>query len=273
MHGIEKDTCTSTYFRNDKKAITFNSNSRSKCAGCAFCGTYSLTEDDNYDFKSKDNIKEYFNKLLLDNEINSMRDLEDVTICTGCFDSENQLVNHILLVNEAFKEMDFSGRINYIGSQLRDYEKIKKVYHELGDFGLYLTIEKFLDREKYMRPEKANLTLDMANDLLKYTSNIGISSTFLYILGLEDLDVIKKYFQYFKDSINKFPIVQIYQDYTPEQEQYRCESAKDIKYYLEARKIINDIFSNSKLEHRLWESFRGINYDKNIGGVLCKKKV
>ena len=52
VSDIEKDTCTSTYFRNNKRAITFNSNSRSKCAGCKFCGTYSLTDDDDLDFST-----------------------------------------------------------------------------------------------------------------------------------------------------------------------------------------------------------------------------
>ena len=50
ISSIEKDTCLSTYFRNNKKVITFNSNSRSKCIGCKFCGTYSLTDEDVYDF-------------------------------------------------------------------------------------------------------------------------------------------------------------------------------------------------------------------------------
>ena len=41
----------------------------------------------------------------------------------------------------------------------------------------------------------------------------------------------------------------------------RVEQAKDIAYYLEAKKIINDIFKDSQLNIKLWESFRGI-YDK-----------
>ena len=64
--------------------------------------------------------------------------------------------------------MLFNGSINYIGSQLRDYDKIKMLSNEIDDFGLYLTIEKFLDREKFMRPEKASLTIDKAKELLGY---------------------------------------------------------------------------------------------------------
>ncbi|GAB4026596.1 MAG: hypothetical protein Fur0011_2730 [Candidatus Microgenomates bacterium] len=41
-----KDTCTDSYWRGGKKHLTLNSNSRSNCRGCAFCGTYSLEDDD-----------------------------------------------------------------------------------------------------------------------------------------------------------------------------------------------------------------------------------
>ncbi len=43
---MEKDTCTDSYWRGGKKYLTLNSNSRSNCRGCAFCGTYSLEDDD-----------------------------------------------------------------------------------------------------------------------------------------------------------------------------------------------------------------------------------
>ena len=202
-----------------------------------------------------------------------MQQIKDVTICTGCFNSEDDLIKHLLLVNESFKEMDFDGRINYIGSQLRDYDKIKILKQEIDKFSLFLTIEKFLDREKIMRKEKASLTIPKAKDLLAYTKSLGITSTFLYILGLENLDVVSKYFTYLKDSVNKFPIIQVFQDYTNEQEQYRVHEAKDIRYYLEARRIINEIFKNTNLTPEYWECFRSLYYDdKNkLGFEKCKK--
>lgn len=271
---IEKDTCTSTYFRNNNKCITFNSNSRSKCVGCKFCGTYSLDEDDGYDFSKKENIIRYFDNLLKTNNIEGMEKIENVTICTGCFKNEDDLVNHLLLIKSAFNNMNYNGSINYIGSQLRDYDKLKVLKDELGDFGLYLTIEKFLDREKFMRPEKASLTLEKAKDLLAYSKSLGITSTFLYILGLEPLDVVTKYFNYFKDSINKYPIVQVFQDYTKEQEQYRCMEAKNIEYYLKARKEIEGILANSSLNPKLWECYRSLYYEEPEKGVYsrCRKK-
>lgn len=272
VSGIEKDTCTSTYFRNNKKVITFNSNARSQCAGCKFCGTYSLGEDDNYDFSKKENIINYFNNLLSQNDIASMADIENVTICTGCFENEDELIKHLLLLSEAFNELGFNGSLNYIGSQLRSYDKIKMISETIPNFGMYLTIEKFLEREKFMRPEKASLTLDKAHDLMSYTSELGITTTFLYILGLEDIETVKKYFEYLSDSINKYPIVQVFQDYTPQQEKYRCEEAKDVAYYLEARRIIEQIFQDTTLNPKLWESFRSLYYQDKPKGLVLKNE-
>ena len=260
VFGIEKDTCTSTYFRNNKKAITFNSNARSQCRGCAFCGTYSLDENESV-FTTKGDIIQYFDQLLKENDIDRMKEIESVTLCTGCFESEDDLVQHILLVNEAFKEMGYAGSLNYIGSQLRDYDKLQMIRDHVGDFGLYLTIEKFLDREKYMRKEKASLTLPEAKDLLAFSSSLGMTTTFLYILGLEPIEVVDQYFNYFKDSINKFPIVQVFQNYTASQEQYRCSEAKDVEYYLKARKHIDEIFSDTPMNPKLWECFRSLYYE------------
>lgn len=275
VYGVEKDTCLSTYFRNNKKVITFNSNSRSKCVGCKFCGTYSLTDEDVLDFNTEENIRDYFTKLLIANNIESMNNIENVTICTGCFESEDKLIDHLLLVNDTFKSMDFNGSINYIGSQLRDYNKIKLISDKIDHFGLYLTLEKFLDREKFMRPEKANLTIDKAKDLLEYYSSLGITTTFLYILGLEKLEIVEYYFNYLKNSINKFPIVQVFQNYTPYQEQYRCDEAKNVEYYIKARKLIDKIFEEKQeMQPKTWECFRSLYFDDNKkyeGKVRCRK--
>lgn len=271
--GIEKDTCLSTYFRNNKKAITFNSNSRSKCVGCSFCGTYSLTDEDVLEFNTEKNVRDYFTRLLKDNNIEGMKDIESVTICTGCFENEDKLIEHLFLVNNAFKNMGYKGDLNYIGSQLRDFDKIKMVSENINNFGMYLSLEKFLDREKFMRPEKASLSIEGAKELMSYCSSLDITTTFLYILGLENLETVKYYFNYLKDSVNKFPIVQVFQDYTSYQENFRCAEAKDVEYYLKARQIIDDIFKKENINPKLWECFRSLYFEdkKERGMARCKK--
>ena len=271
ISNIEKDTCLSTYFRNNKKAITFNSNSRSKCIGCKFCGTYSLSDDDVIIFDSKEKVQKYFNNLLHKNQIATMGDIEDITICSGCFENENKLIEHLLMVSESFKEMGFNGRLNYIGSQLRNYNKISMLKNNIGNFGIYFSIEKFIDREKFMKPEKSSLTMEKAKELMNYCTKLDITTTFLYILGLEKIETIEYYFSYLKDSINKFPIVQVFQDYTINQEQYRIPEAKDIEYYLKARETINNILKDKEYSPNSWECFRSLYFKDKKTKELIKK--
>lgn len=262
---LEADTCTATYFRNDKKTITFNSNSRSKCTGCKFCGTYNLKEDDNYNFTNEKSIKSYFQNLLSENKIETMSKIENITICTGCFDNENMLFEHLMLLNETFNNMNFKGTLGYIGSQLRDINKIKKIIEETNNFAMLLSIEKFTKRDQYMKKEKASLSLEQAKEILSYCKALKAQSTFLYILGLEDYEVMKKYFTYFKESINKFPIVQIFQNYEKIHESYRTNAAKEIEYYLKARELINDTFKDIEYKREEWECYRSLYYNNENG--------
>ena len=77
---------------------------------------------------------------------------------------------------------------------------------------------------------------------------------------------------YFKGSINKFPIVQVFQDYTLEQEKYRCEEGKNVEYYLKARKILDEIFSDTELSPKLWECFRSLYHAKDSDVRVRKLK-
>ena len=50
---LEKDTCDTTYFRKNMTEMTLNSNARSKCSGCKFCGSYNLEAKDQYHLTDK----------------------------------------------------------------------------------------------------------------------------------------------------------------------------------------------------------------------------
>ena len=270
---IEKDTCTSTYFRKGNQAITLNSNFRSKCAGCKFCGTYSLENTENENLTSKQAIIECFEKLIEENNLVDLSNLIQITVCTGCFKSETDLVSHLILLKNTLKQFNFTGKINYIGSQLRSFEQLERIKKEIGDFSLYITTERFTEREKFMRSEKASLNLDETIKLLDKAISLGFTASILYILGLEDLEIVKKNFEKIIPHINKFPDIQIYQDYTPEQENYRCKEAKDFKYYLRARKFFEESFEKTPLRPRSWENYRSLFYTTfGKEKYLCERK-
>lgn len=270
---MERDTCSETYFRKNKQAMTLNSNSRSTCAGCRFCGTYKLSSEERENFSNEDEIVSFIGDLLKENDLNDLKQMESITVCTGCFKTERDLVSHLILLRKAFDRFNFNGEIRYIGSQIQTMDSLYRIKDEIGKFGLLVTTEKFVGREEIMRKEKANLTLELSKEFLRKAGDLGFESTFLYILGLEELKIVKKYMEYMKDSVNKFPIVQIYQNYTRSQEDYRCKEAKNLEYYLKARKMLEEIFYEEYFSPESWENYRSLYYTEFKGNPYKKVRI
>ena len=199
--------------------------------------------------------------------------MESITVCTGCFKTEEDLINHLILLKKAFDRFYFEGSIRYIGSQIQNMDSLYKIKDEIGKFGLLVTTEKFVGREEIMRPEKSRLTLNLTKEFLKKADELGFEATFLYILGLEDLNVFEKYMEYMKDSVNKFPIVQIYQNYVNSQENYRCMDARKLDYYLKARQILERIYKEEHFTPESWENYRSLYYTKFKGKEYKKVRI
>ena len=65
----------------------------------------------------------------------------------------------------------------------------------------------------------------------------------------------------FAPHFNRFPVVQVMQNYLSSQEQYRVkDAAEDVEYYLKARKTLEDIFKDTDLRPRTWENYRSVFY-------------
>lgn len=260
VFDVEQDTCDSTYFRRNKTALTLNSNMRSQCKGCKFCGSYNLDPADMTDLNNETKLSKYIEMVLKENNMSSFNDLVRITICTGCFEDENKLVEHILMVKRVFGKYGFNKRIRYIGSQLRSDHAMRTICDEVGAFSLTFTAECFSRRNDIMRKEKGDLKVADIVAYLEKAQKYDFSTNYLYILGLDSLDVMKTGMESLKDCINRFPGVQILQNFTPEQEEQRIPEAKNIEYYLQARKIVEQIHGKEKYRPRSWENYRGLFY-------------
>lgn len=259
IFDIEKDTCDSSYFRRNKTEITLNSNMRSQCHGCTFCGTYNLDPDDKVDMSDEGKIADFVVDYMKRNKVNDLSDLLRVTICTGCFSDEMELVKHIISVYRVFKEFGFSNRIHYIGSQIRSDEAMQVIKDSIPFFSLSLTVECFSKREIRMRKEKASLDIDTIHEILSKSLSKGFSTKYLYIVGLDTIEDLRKGIITLADCVNRLPLFQIMQNYVEAHEYERVQEARDIEYYLEARKIIESIFGLN-MKPRSWENYRGLFY-------------
>ena len=260
IFDIEKDTCDTTYYRRNKTEMTLNSNMRSQCEGCTFCGTYNLEPEDRIDMSDENKISAFLDRYLKENQMNDLSNLVRVTVCTGCFSDEMKLIEHILKIYKVFNKYGFNKRIRYIGSQIRTKEAMDIIQKIIPFFSLSLTVECFTNRELRMRKEKASLDMNGIKSVLKNSLEHNFSTNYLYIIGLDELSIFEQGVRELYNLINRLPVFQVMQNFINEHEEQRVCEAKELEYYLKARKIIESIFEKTNLKPRSWENYRGLFY-------------
>ncbi len=254
---IEEDTCSDSYWRGNKTHLTLNSNSRSNCRGCEFCGTYSLRDDDKA-LNTPEALRRKAEELCIEAG-HDLSTVESVGVVTGCFPNEENLVEHLRMVRQVFSEYGFTKELRYIGSQLRNPENLALLSSE-GPFALYLTVESFTRREELMKQLKSSLNLNMGRDLFRIAKSLGIDTTFLYIAGLDDLDNMRQEFPKYRGLITRLPLAQTFQAYVPSQLEKRNPAAASLNYFFETRKIIEKAFPD--LRPQAFSNYRGLWYTK-----------
>jgi hypothetical protein len=251
---IENDTCEDTYLRKGGTVLSLNSNNKSACAGCAFCGAYSL-EAREETLTDGERLDRKVRELIRASGKSDISHLESIGVVTGCFRSEEEAFGHLLLVRGVFGNHGFRGEINYLGSQITSPWAIDALARD-GRYGLYLTVECFDRRERFLRPSKAAVSLDRGRNILHYAKSQGLETTFLYILGLDPLERIAEEFPKYVGTLTRHPIVNLLQIYTPRQTAVRHPDAMGFEYYLDGRSIIEEAMAPTGLRPRTWENYR-----------------
>ncbi len=278
LHKVEEDTCDNTYFRRYVNLfgkeigteLTLNSNSRSNCAGCKFCGTYKLDPEDREEkgLTAPEKLRKKLNKVVMDEGVTDLSHLLGIGIVTGCFRDETETLEHLLMINDvARKDFNFQGEIKYIGSQIRSKDSIKKLSEYASPFGLLLTVECFTRRKAMLKAAK-QMSLEDGREILAEAKSKGMSTTILYILGLDPLEVFEKEISLYKEIVTKMPIINTMQEYIKGQRKLRSPDANRIEYYLNSRKILESEYKDTGLIPNIWENYRGIFFTEYNGEKL-----
>jgi len=280
---ISEDTCDTTYFRkyikyNEKKIgteLTINSNSRSSCKGCKFCGTYNSASKDSgkNNLLNIKNLKTKLNEILENEKLNDFSHLEEVGIVTGCFKGEEETLEHLLMLNDVLrKEYSFAGELEYVGSQIRSEKIIETLAKYAKPATISLTIECFTRRDDILKSSKT-ISLEKSREILENSVKKGIGTSFIYIAGLDPLNILEEEFYKYQPLVTKMPIVNTLQEYVPGQFRIRDATANKIEYYLECRRIIENVFRNTNLKPHVWENYRGLFFTSFKGEKLDGIKI
>ncbi len=261
--GIAKDltldTCESSYQRGPN-LLNFNSRSRSNCGGCTACvhnyhNLYDSTVlKDKKQLRTKNDIKEFFDRIQID-----IAKLVQIAVVTGLFESEEAIVEHMDLINQVAKKRGFEGELMYFGCQVNS-EKALQQLSDLGKFSLIYALDNFTKREKLLSKTKSLITLETARNTLLKAKDKGINTSIAYIAGIDPLEDAVKGFKYLKDSLTRFPVINIYQTQTLSQSKILDINAKYLEYYLNSRIEIEKIFKDTNYRPKRWENYRPLWY-------------
>lgn len=260
---IHPDTCSETYIRNSGRAMTLNSNSRSSCRGCKFCGTFSLIPEEFSNLLLEENLRKAAEGFLREGLVKSYIEMESIGVVTGCFRTDELCLQHLLMVQKVFGEFGFAGEIRYIGSQIRTTEAVDQLA-EAGKFSLYQTVECFERREMLMKRRKSGVSLQQHIDILGHAKAKGLNTSMLYILGLDGLPAIDTHFREFLPVLTRHPLINLMQVYQPHQVALRHQDAHSLDYYLQARQIVEGIFSPT-LRPLGYDNYRSPWYSEYAG--------
>ena len=277
IDGVEEDTCDSTYWRRFETIegkikgteLTINSNSKSFCSGCEFCGTYNLNPKDQEekDLSTPKKVRKKIEALLDETGVEDLSHLVGAGIVTGCFPDEEMTLYHLNMLHDVLRqEYGFKGELKYIGAQIRSKKSLESLAAH-GPTGIAQTVECFTRRDELLQPKK-RITLDHSREILAKAKDLGITTSILYIMGLDNLDIFQEEMEKFIPHLTKMPLINTLQEYLPGQSKLRVQEARSMEYYLKARKIMEKIAVPFNFKPNVWENYRGLWFTGYDGGNL-----
>ncbi|GHT68551.1 hypothetical protein FACS189452_08440 [Bacteroidia bacterium] len=252
ISDIKEDTCEVFYTRKNDKVLCFNPNNRSSCkGGCRFC-YQPMAHDTQY--ISSDMLLNTFKEWLQNNNFPNLSHLEQIAVITGCFPTEQIVVEFLLKLREVTQILGFRNEILYFGI-ISNLENIK-ILSKIKPFKICFTVECFENRDIILS-QKKNLELPILIALMDKAIENGIITTFSYVLGLDSVESFKENMVLLKNYINSFPVISLFQTDNI-REKYKHKEALNIEYYLKCRKYIEKFFADTNLKPNSWNNYRSL---------------
>ena len=261
-YEIENDDCASSYFRKSNTVITLNSNRRSECRGCLFCPNNLELNSEDMNLNTSEKILSHFKEIMGRRNIENLAEIERITICTGCFGSEEKALRHLIRVYDVITALGFKGKFHYIGSEILSDDAFDVIYKNVKKFMYTFTVECFTNREKMLNRIKSNISIEMYLNNMRKCKKMGFDTNIIYVLGLDPLDKTIEGLGYFIQESSLFPLINIFQPHVPEHYDLLSPDAHSMDYYLAVRKFVEYKYKDTGIRPQSWECYRPLWYYK-----------
>lgn len=259
VERIDADEAVGGYFRDGGRTATLNPNARSRCTGCAFCpNTLEAAADPR--LAEERGLRELLSALGEQHPSGDLRELQEVTVSTGCFEREDLALGHLSALRSALTEQDVSARIGILTSVIRSRRAFEELDSTTAPFVLRLTAECFTRRDLLLKASKAELSSERMSEVLDSAKEAGHGTSFTCVVGLDDLPSLEAGVMALVPHTTEFPNFQIYQAHNTIMSGLRVPGAGDLEFYLRARRTIEKIMSPSGLRPAAWECYRPLWY-------------
>ncbi|MBU6231229.1 MAG: hypothetical protein KGI50_05715 [Patescibacteria group bacterium] len=254
--GATEDICDSHYPRRRGTSLNLNPNSRTSCRGCEFCYTAYQVPCDRKKLRDRRDLEEFFEGWMKGRCLSDLSGLIQVSVVTGCYDGGKEVCRFILELRSVLSRYGFNGSIFYLGSQLTTEDELSRL-EAAKPVSVCYSLETF-ERRELLRDKKRLLSLNRAVELMDFSRESGYETSFSYVIGLEPLHIVGKHFSYLKDHINKFPIINTLQIHKYHRAELADPSVDGPEYYLRARRLLEQIFSDTPMRPLVWENYRSL---------------
>jgi hypothetical protein len=109
---------------------------------------------------------------------------------------------------------------------------------------------------------KSALSLERAKEIFALGKTKGLYTNFTYVLGLDSLDAFAEGMKDFLPVLNRYPVINIYHVHNSSQRALLDKQANDLRYYFDARILMEKTFENFEARPRPWENYRPLWYTK-----------
>ncbi|GAA2320298.1 hypothetical protein GCM10009853_092990 [Glycomyces scopariae] len=211
---------------------------------------------------------------------------DEVTLSASGALDERLIVRHLLAVREAMtaEGLPESTTLGVLTPALRSKDAFDELAEKVGPVLLFLTTETYKDDSTALAAEPivpqdaaaadpvspvANHQSERLSEILSAAREAGHRTSFTYTVGSEPLDEMRAWLLPLAEQTTMWPSLTILPAETPvDDSQHIAAPDERLDFFLEARRLLEQIFAPTQLRPQPWRCYRGLWYRQHAGEHL-----